>query len=97
MSGFINNDKVSNEEFNFCGCGKPTRYLNHEGKGCCNKHMRCPTYDELRETNQKHFTDLVRTISAARDLYTFKEISDSYKKAERIIDEMFSEYCPFGG
>lgn len=36
-----------------CNCGKPVRYM-HGGKGSsCNKHMICPTYDELLKKNKE--------------------------------------------
>lgn len=39
-----------------CGCGKEGRYT-HINDGvetyACNKYLRCPTYDELKETHDK--------------------------------------------
>lgn len=32
-----------------CGCGRPGRYAIG-GRGACNKHGRCPTYEDLEAT-----------------------------------------------
>jgi len=41
---------------NVCGCGKPVRYVGANGDGACNKYMRCPDYDTLREQFDAHRT-----------------------------------------
>jgi len=42
-------DAYLTNEYGLCGCGKPVRYIvpNSDEPGACNKHARCPTYDEL--------------------------------------------------
>lgn len=34
---------------NVCGCGRNVDYYDLNGNPSCNKYMRCPTYEELRE------------------------------------------------
>ncbi len=39
-----------------CGCGKPVRYTSRSG-GACNKYMRCPTYEELKQAAERFRRD----------------------------------------
>lgn len=36
----------------FCGCGRQVKYkLSTDERGACNKYMRCPSYDEIKNNN----------------------------------------------
>jgi hypothetical protein len=35
----------------FCGCGKPVQYMLSNYVGACNKYMRCPTYEQIKNIN----------------------------------------------
>ena len=68
-----------------CGCGKPARYISHNG-GSCNKYVRCPTYDELREQHKKAFNELYNVLFLAESLLMYKEDTDFYKDSKRLLE-----------
>lgn len=48
---------------NKCNCGRPVRYIQMKGDVevmSCNKHIACPTYDELVKTNQELTRELLK-------------------------------------
>lgn len=79
-----------------CGCGKQGRYVCFKLDGTevysCNKHSRCPDYNELVDTNKSLVHDLFELLSYAKDLQLFKESTQEYKDAVKVVDEIYSKY-----
>lgn len=82
-----------------CGCGREGRYVCVESDGTevysCNKHSRCPDYYELEATNKSLVHDLFKVLSYTKDLQLFKESTQEYKDAAKVINEIYSKY--YGG
>lgn len=75
-----------------CGCGKPAKYINSNNVSACNKHKRCPSYDEVSEENNQLKTDIMEIISCAVDLKTYNESSSYYKNALVKLEEFKKKY-----
>lgn len=57
-----------------CGCGKPARYETHRGMAC-NKYIRCPTYEELRELLEVLTREMMRTDATLEKLRELRKIT----------------------
>jgi hypothetical protein len=60
-----------------CGCGKPNRYQVPNNQLACNKHLRCPTYDEA----------VNMLIQARQENALMREVLDSIANPIRVMQE----------
>ena len=75
-----------------CNCGREIRYShfkkspdgNEHEVFSCNKYCVCPTYEEVT-----HKFEI--TLQAAKDLLTYREGTQYYKDAERVIQGIVGE------
>lgn len=49
-----------------CGCGRPVRYLGHDGIGACNKYGRCMTWEQQHE-RIKELSAMIHILAAMVD------------------------------
>ena len=77
-----------------CNCGRNARYYHQDGRMSCNKYLICQTYDELSSTLKETNSDLWLLIKAANDLLVFKENSDKYTEAEKVVHLITSKFKP---
>ncbi len=71
-----------------CGCGREAKYFTDvDGQGSCNKYNPCPTYAELAEELTKYIGWYHEVLEAGNALRTYKEGSDYYQSAERLLNE----------
>ncbi len=70
-----------------CNCGRDARYVTGTdwAEGSCNKHKVCPTYSQIETELAQYKTDMRKLLVAAKDVISFREGTESYKKAEEII------------
>lgn len=78
------------EEY-MCDCGKPTKYQTSDFKWACNKHMRCPSYNELAKANDELFSDMSALLYATKQLICFREGTESYKNCLEEIKHISSK------
>jgi len=70
-----------------CGCGKPSTYQTRDGRGACNKHMRCPSYEGLVQANKDLSHDFLKLLSASKNITLFREGTEQYNEAFCVIEE----------
>lgn len=71
-----------------CGCGRPAKYQSHDGVGSCNKYGRCPTYEELEQTNKELASDLEKALAAATSLSIYRDSTSSWDKALNVVNQL---------
>lgn len=71
-----------------CNCGRGLKYYHSEGRMSCNKHLVCPTWDELYTTLQETQRNYWELIKAANDLLVFREGTKQYLEAEAKISKL---------
>lgn len=68
-----------------CGCGRPVRYSMLRSAGACNKYMRCPTYDELREGIEKANRRLLAYQNAVNEIDDYFEYAMESKRDQKKV------------
>jgi len=76
-----------------CGCGNKGHYRSTiDGSWSCNKRMRCPTYNELRDqlrVANKHLSLYQKAINNLDDYFEYAmESKKDQKKVHQIIGNL---------
>lgn len=77
------------DPFTTCGCGKPTRYMvGNPDVLSCNKHFRCPTYDELGEMAKNRYLALRELVEAGEiaDLAADHAVPGGWERRKQALD-----------
>lgn len=72
-----------------CNCGRPARYIRMNSDGVetvtCNKHMVCPTYNELVDAN-KELTKKLSEFYKIRD--SLNGLQNNIKNVIEVVDKI---------
>lgn len=78
-----------------CNCGRPVRYMTDKGEKSCNKYARCPTYQDLEQSNAEIAEDFGKILKAANDLSMFREGTSHYMEAVNTITRLKRKWNPY--
>jgi hypothetical protein len=78
-----------------CNCGRDSRYLHKVGEEevmSCNKHIVCPTYEELLLKRDEYHRDMLQALKMADTLINCKETSFHYTDATDRWKALMKKY-----
>lgn len=74
-----------------CGCGRSVRYslsADMSEPGSCNKHFRCPTYDELKEVTMATNRRVLAYQDAINQIDDYFEYAMESKRDQKKVHQI---------